>query len=387
MSAIPATDFPRFSELPAELREEIWLYCLPARVFELSSPNDGVIFWEPGKSITKDQFPCELRHTSRMNRVPPLIAKVCHESRILAFKTGAFTSTVDDLPTDTERPPESQWPMADANKHWLSRSRDTVHMSWTPADTGICGYDRALDAQTLPFLAWNASFFHSAPSIMLEHLGSHYFSPLRLMGVQDNNVWPYGIPLIVPTSLPWTSKKQSDFDALKKISHCQVVVRIVVVHTDAQTAGKLGLFGLLSDARVQIVDVADEAKVAAFMSFAEACERKSPAIVPQDFTVESAEEMRLALRGVILTEFASEELAATMRPAIMFRLCTRACNHVGYDPKYNTGTCLGLLGHYPGGYGYDRGMLGYRRGEGRWAQSRRFGGSRWDCEWRPCRDE
>ena len=162
-------------------------------------------------------------------------------------------------------------------------------------------------------------------------------------------------------------------------------MRVVVVHTDAMTAGKTGPFGLLSDVRVQIIDFAEKAKVAAFMSFAEACERERPAIVPQDFTIEPAEMMRLALRGVILTEFASEELATTMRPAIMFRLCTRACNHGGYDPRYHTGTWLGLLGYYPGGYGYDRGMLGYRRGEGRRAQSRRLGGSRWDCEWRPSR--
>jgi len=50
---------------------------------------------------------------------------------------------------------------------------------------------------------------------------------------------------------------------------------IVVVHTTFQEARKIGLFGLLSDAPIQLVDTSDKVRLGAFMDFAERCESKN----------------------------------------------------------------------------------------------------------------
>ena len=90
------------------------------------------------------------------------------------------------------------------------------------------------------------------------------------------------------------------------------------------------LFGLFGDAQVQIVDVSQEAKVAAYFDLAETCERRTPVTIRQNFGRDSVDSMKNYLRQVIIDQFHSEELAATMHPAIMFRLCTRMCNHIGH---------------------------------------------------------
>ena len=134
-----------------------------------------------------------------------------------------------------------------------------------------------------------------------------------------------------PRTVPLSPREQRDLDLLEKGSKWQVALRVVVVHTDAKTAGKTGLFGILGDARVQIVDIADEAKTKAMLDFPGSCERKAPAVSPQRFSKLPVEAVEQELRDMILAEFGSKKLAASMRPAIMFRLCTRACNHVGNE--------------------------------------------------------
>lgn len=71
-----ATTFHYFSRLPPEIRIAIWKFCLPNRVTELVYPDNSDY--------------CQLRHASSLNSKPPIISRVCHESRQVAFGEGGF---------------------------------------------------------------------------------------------------------------------------------------------------------------------------------------------------------------------------------------------------------------------------------------------------------
>lgn len=359
--AVPAVEFHRFPELPAELREEIWLYCLPQRVLELTALVDSLIFWRTGKPWSDNKWPCELFHTSRMNQIPPLISRVCHESRSLCFKTGSIQRDPSEHTDD--RPPEAQWIGLNEGTKWLDRSRDSAHLGWTSAYEAQHLYTD--DLNPLDYLAWESSHLPHGGSLMINALDEYY-------GRRD----PWASPAASrprPTPSTLNSHKKQDLAALQKITPISIVMRVVVVHTDSTTAGKTGLFGLMADARIQIVDIADADRLNALFELAELYERSAPAIFPQDFSRESLKAMHSRLRDVILNEFGSKELAGRVRPAIMFRLCTRDCNHLGYE--YRTNHLLGLLGHHPAGYGQDWGMRTSERDRVRHRTTR------WDHDW------
>lgn len=127
---------------------------------------------------------------------------------------------------------------------------------------------------------------------------------------------------------PYGEEKIKDLEAFQQLPKWLVVMRVTIIHCDFATASRTGLFGLLGDARVQIIDASNEATVEAYMGFAESCERENAVLIPQDFGREPIDSMRQKLRQVVWREFGSEQLLETIHPAIMFRLCTRKCNHV-----------------------------------------------------------
>ena len=102
------------------------------------------------------------------------------------------------------------------------------------------------------------------------------------------------------------------------------------MHSDVKSAAATNHFGLLGEARVQIVDVSEQSRIEALFSLAETCERKSRVTVSQDFSREAPGSLQRKLWKVVVEQFRSEEMAARMRPAVMFRLCTQMCNHVGF---------------------------------------------------------
>lgn len=63
-------------------------------------------------------------------------------------------------------------------------------------------------------------------------------------------------------------------ETLQQLPSWKVVMRLIVVHASPHDGAKTGLFGLLGDARVQLVDVSDEARMNAYFDLAEECERK-----------------------------------------------------------------------------------------------------------------
>lgn len=129
-----------------------------------------------------------------------------------------------------------------------------------------------------------------------------------------------------PNPIPLDNEKAQDLAALQKLPKWHVVMDIIAIHCDIASAKDSGLFGLLGDAWVQIVEASDVARVNAFFALAESCDQDKPLIESLQSLQESADSMKRRLKGVIIRQFRSKELAAKMRPAIMFRLCTRKCN-------------------------------------------------------------
>jgi len=65
---------------------------------------------------------------------------------------------------------------------------------------------------------------------------------------------------------------RKDLAALRQMASWLVVVQTVVVHCDRGKVATRGLFGLLCDAPVQIVDVAEVCRVEALFQLARDCE-------------------------------------------------------------------------------------------------------------------
>jgi hypothetical protein len=307
-----SVDFTLFPKLPVEIREEIWRYCLPHRVCELDMPYDRVVFYD--RNNRDGPWPCELQYTTHFNGRPPLISRVCRESRSVSFKAGGI---LPDASSDL--PLEARWTSwLSVSTPWQDCARDSAHINWVPA----CEADWASSGNPFYYLSWHASRVSGGGSLMIKSLEKS-FSPYVPFGPSPQRTEP-------PFTTPLHTEKSRDLDTLQKLSSWLVVMRVIVVHSDRKTAAMTDLFGLFGDAQVRIVDVSQEAKVAAYFDLAETCERRNPVTIRQNFGRDSADSMKKYLRQVIIDQFHSEELATTMHPAIMFRLCTRMCNHIGH---------------------------------------------------------
>lgn len=114
-SDVGSSDFVRFQDLPAELRQEIWKFALPQRVVELDIPLN--------RTRLAGCLPASLVRTSRRNASKPTIAQVCHEAREVVLKHGRLLNSMGVAP----RQPD----------HWLigASGRDWMHKA------GILGLD------------------------------------------------------------------------------------------------------------------------------------------------------------------------------------------------------------------------------------------------------
>lgn len=110
------TMFRPFSELPPELREEIWRYCLPYRFRELDMPLADNVYWDQPQ-------PCKLQDTSWKNSRPPLIYNACHEARAVACRAGSVQKPVYDLA-------DADWYSATLIKEvWHDPLRESLHLN------------------------------------------------------------------------------------------------------------------------------------------------------------------------------------------------------------------------------------------------------------------
>lgn len=320
----PDLDFLYFPRLPAELREHIWRYCLPNRICELTQPIANVVFEANDDDDGEEgPLPCNLWRTTYMNSRPPLISRVCRESRAVCFESGSLITDWHE-----QQPPEAKWiSWLDLDMPWRDRFRDAAHLNWHSAYEPE--YDH--DGDPLRYLGWEATRLRGGDaSLMINYLHKFFgFTNSVDLGFATALAsFDPDLPVDSPPSDELERVENSDLEILLQHPRWLVVVRVIVVHCDVRSAAKAGLFGLLGDAPVQIVEVSDQSRIQSYFDFAERCERKRQVVVAQDFRQEPTDLVKKKLRGIILRQFHSEELAEKMRPAVMFRLCTQNCHRV-----------------------------------------------------------
>lgn len=316
-------EFHRFPDLPVELREMIWTLCLPhPRTCEIDVPSEAAVF---DLCPYDDPSPCHLWHTTSINRSPPLISRVCQEARKVACRHGQLATFWPE--TNSYHPDNKFKPYIPRMNRtlWHDIHLDSVHMSWVPLLDSI-NINHASD-YPLDLLIGRVTQLTHQRSVLSSFWG------LGRRSSEPNSVDEAPMVLRVDdlaTRWPMSPKSARELAALKNVSEWLVVMRTIVVHCDARFAAHTGLFGRGGDARVQVVDVREHGLIEMLFRFAEQCEKNIPEIkVPQEFNRDgywSEDAMATRLRARIMLEYHDQEVVESMRPAIMFRLCTQQCN-------------------------------------------------------------
>ncbi|KAH0043574.1 hypothetical protein KCU78_g548, partial [Aureobasidium melanogenum] len=279
---------------------------------------DARVFWEI-LGYEEDNYPCSLYASSRSNAGPPLLTRVCHESRRVAFATGRWVPRLDWRGAGWfAGPSEADWNTGNVidRGFWEDAFHDSAHMNWTSIYDIVCP---RMPGHPLTSLAQEAKRLNGTASFMLECLMT------RWIGESE----PYDEPIAYPLEgIPISPRQQEDLAALKLLPEWLVVVRVVVIHLDIGRAADSGLFGLCGDEIIQVVD-ATLPLASQLYALAEHCERGAPAVTyAQDFTRMPVDDMDAMVKRVAYKVFHEHEVGKRLRPAIMFRLCTEMCNHI-----------------------------------------------------------
>ncbi|PNP44174.1 hypothetical protein THARTR1_11065 [Trichoderma harzianum] len=240
--AVLSTEFPQFRLLPPELRLRIWFFCLPRRAVQRDDP---LVLGE----IQRQQMCWSLRSALR-NAAPPLIASVCRESRAVVRRWGKLVF-------------QDYW--YNLGPIWVQPRLDLYVLNsdgrwhWQGDDINI----------VLEFLD---EAFHRLDMMPLS-LRSVYYFPFSLDpppepdGVSD---YPH-LNFKIYERERGLRKMNDSYNEYAKFSerpHARVsqsaTLAFICIHTTKEQAADSGLFGLLLDAPVQLVDFDDEERLRAF---------------------------------------------------------------------------------------------------------------------------
>jgi hypothetical protein len=322
--------FHPFLRLPRELREEVWRLCLPHRVYEIDDLKPW-IDWE-NTGLEYETIPCSFLSNNRSNNRPPLLTRICRESRSVAWRTGKWVPWLQwrEHAWNFETPYEDDWKTGKVidHGHWEDTSRDSAHMNWSSCYDIDFGPVDPPD-HPLTSLAEEALRLNGTASFMLDAIvdswgrnppnGNWHIST----AVTDNPPIFFRPPEVTP--IP---QREQNLAALSLLPEWLVVVKIVVIHLDLGRAADSGLFGLLGDEIVQVVDAALPL-ASQLYELAEYCERGASAVkAAQDFTRMSWNDMDAMVKREAVKRLRDHEIGKRLRPAIMFRLCTEMCNHI-----------------------------------------------------------
>jgi hypothetical protein len=293
--------FSRFPKLPYELRREIWLHCLPDRVEEFDTAR-GMVFFNDDRLLYRAP-PCTLVATTYLNLRPPLITQVCREARDIAFEEGTYKDY------EYIEPEEISWASPGdlmlAGKVWRSNSPPKlVHINWEPHSSLQGYYDcYSGDTDALQCLEHTMLMRKSPGSMMRRHATEH--------------------------------PNERFFEIIDRHPHWLIVMYIVVIHAPSEVIAPSGLFGLLGDAPIQIIDVANSDKIEAMYAFCE----QWPTITHDPGLRRgircSVDEVERYLTTLLFhsrnPEFAAQ-YRTRIRPAVMFRACHMNCTPSAASP-------------------------------------------------------
>lgn len=253
--------FTRFPDLPKELRDAIWRLCLPHRVVELDIPDAdwyfdvkyqyGVDRGEPLLRPDGSEYECEMRHTTTVNSLPPVISRVCHEARSVALES----AKLHFFP-----PPGAQGgPSNFVSAAWIDSARDTLCLHYLPHG-GII--NTHWDPVLRRFLSIKNSTGVESLSICNDILEAH------------EGYWKN-----VSDDIPQILRKGS--------SSYLVFTNVVVIHADKSAAIDAGIFGVLGEEHVVLVDAFDTQRLMQYKNFALAHRTKQDSMAeaffePQD---------------------------------------------------------------------------------------------------------
>lgn len=233
-----ASSFHLFPKLPQELRDAIWRECLPRRVIEIDIPTEEVMFelaQLPLEDFDDDDRPihrelsCNMRKTSMINAKPPIISRVCRESRAVAFETGSLL----EHPRVSEEPHLHQH--ISISKRWVDRARDTVaHLHVNPYSNFWVGGRNEATGHPIQLLR----------DVMLPANGMRSMSDKLLSRLRN-----------------------SSRDLVESLSEILVCLQVLVLHTDEEPAIQSGLFGRIGEERIVMVDLFDEKRIKKFRDF------------------------------------------------------------------------------------------------------------------------
>lgn len=217
-------NFHYFAQLPKELQLAIWRECLPRRVVELDAPHQVITSMDLDAEL-QGTTGCELWHTSRVNVRPPVISRVCRDSRTLALAKAGFVISLDARVAFG----------CSMSRFWLDRARDIVHLNWEPA------YDPQFVRIGDPLTYWMSVAAGAVGASLTED----------------------GFQTIINSHE--SSLTAKSFVGMAKC--CHICLKMVSIHADAESAIHSGLFGTLGEERIVLVDARDNDRKKQFKNF------------------------------------------------------------------------------------------------------------------------
>ena len=222
----PRRGFPLFLNLPYDLRLQVWETCLPVRIVE---------FDPPAASPLRDESACTLATTSRLNTQPPVVSRICRESRRV------FISQYRVLALDLENHDATvldRWSGLHPDERFIRASADTINLDKDACSAG----ERRILGDGLRKLA------SLAPGVPRISLAAWVVYPVD----EDQ----------AALSAMCRGLSFASSAAIRGVKDYLVVLADVTMHIPSMEDDACGLFGLLGEEPVKAVEATDTGRIA-----------------------------------------------------------------------------------------------------------------------------
>lgn len=232
--------FPYFPKFPPEIRRHVWHYCLPHRTAEEDVP---CFLLDGGHS----RQACWANGSTYENARLPAIASVNRESRQLALEHGRKWE-----------PPD----LGSLKSLWVQPGRDVLLLNFTRWRYVVTNGNRDAGFSPVLMFLWRAEDHRMKPCVVAEIL-----HPFRLKAILDGDD-ASKIPCLLLVNGIENEEATELVDYIECIQMQKIDLGIAMVavslHITTEAALGSGLFGLLGDAPVQMVDFDDEDRLKQF---------------------------------------------------------------------------------------------------------------------------